>query len=155
MELIRNWILCVTGAAVISAVCISIVPDGRVKKTVQLVCGVVTLLCLAYPVTDGRLDELGSFEFDFGNAEVFREKADEAETIVTRKVIEDRFEAYILDKGENLGVEITAVKVSVRWSDEGYWYPVKAEIEAPYKSQELTDDISRELGISAENIYWS
>ena len=75
--------------------------------------------------------------------------------MVTRKVIEESYEAYILDKGENLGVEITSADVSVRWSDEGYWYPVKAEIEAEQKSAELTDAISRELGIETENIYWS
>ncbi len=155
MELLRNWILCVTGAAVLSAVCLSIVPSGRVKKTVQLICGVVTLLCLAYPVTDGKLDELGKFEFDFASSDAFREKAEETDQVVTRKVIEESYEAYILDKGENLGVEITSADVSVRWSDEGYWYPVKAEIEAEQKSAELTDAISRELGIKTENIYWS
>ena len=70
MELLRNWIFCVTGAAVLSAICINIVPSGRVKKTVQLVCGVVTLLCLAYPVTDGKLDEMGSFDFEFAETKV-------------------------------------------------------------------------------------
>ncbi|MBQ8831749.1 MAG: hypothetical protein IJ017_09130 [Oscillospiraceae bacterium] len=155
MELLRNWILCVTGAAVLSAVCIGVVPSGRVKKTVQLVCGVVTLLCLAYPVTDGRLDELGSFEFDFADADIFEQEAYETEQVVTRKVIEDRYEAYILDKGEKTGVEIASADVSVRWSDEGYWYPVKAEIDASFESAELSQVIAEELGIPTESIYWS
>ena len=125
------------------------------KKTVQLVCGVVTLLCLAYPVTDGKLDELGSFDFEFAETNVFEAKAAEAEQVVTRVVIEDQYEAYILDKGDEMGVEITSADVSVRWSDEGYWYPVRAEINAPCENAELTQVISKELGILSENIYWS
>lgn len=155
MAFLRNWILCVTGSAILSALCIGILPKGRVKKTVQLVCGVVTLLCLAYPVTSGSLNELEGFSFDFGKTEIFKEKAWEAEQIVTRRVIEDRFCAYILDKGENLGLEIMSANVYVRWSDEGYWYPVKAEIKANEESAELTQIISEELGIAPENIYWS
>ena len=155
MELLKNWILCVSGAAVLSAVCISIVPKGRTKKAVQLVCGVVTLLCLAYPVTSGKIEELEGFAFDFGDVEVFEEKAQETERAVTRLVIEERYSAYILDKGKMLGVEITAADVSVRWNDDGYWYPVKVEISANNASDELTRIIAEELGIEPENIYWS
>jgi len=154
VELLRNWILCVTGSAVLAAVCLSIAPKGRVQKALQLICGLVTLLCLAYPVTSGDLGDLEGFDFDFTDT-TFEEDARETERAVTRLVIEDEYSAYILDKGFEMGVEITSADVSVRWNDEGYWYPVRAEIAAPFESAELTQVISKELGLEPENIYWS
>ena len=154
MELLRNWILCITGSAVLSAICLNVVPSGRVKKVVRLVCGAVTLLCLAYPVTDGSLRELGNFEFDF-SADVFEERAKETQQTATRAVIEEQYETYILDKGKEMGAEITSAEVSVRWSDDGYWYPVRAEINAPSENSELTQSVSEDLGIPIGNIYWS
>ena len=87
--------------------------------------------------------------------EYFQKEAAETEKTVSRLVIEERYAAYILDKGFEMGVEITSADVSVRWNDEGYWYPVRAEIAAPYESAELTQVISKELGLEPGNIYWS
>ncbi len=158
MELLKNWILNTTGAAVLSAICLSIVPEGRGKKAVALVCGMVTLLCLAYPLTDGSLSEIEGIIPDFRVSDEISEKADETEQIVTRTVIEAELEAYILDKGEKAGVVIRSVDVSVRWNTDGYWYPTGAEIylqDGYTASDELTDILSKELGIEPNNIYWS
>ena len=158
MEFLRNWILYVTGSAVLSAICLNVVPKGRVKKAVQLVCGLITLLCLAYPVTSGKLDELEGFEFAAHEIEYFANDAAETEKTVTRMVIEARYAAYILDKGEKLGVGIAEADVSVRWNDNGYWYPVRADIktaESGGDTQELGRIISQELGLDLNNIYWS
>ena len=158
MELLKNWIMYITSAAVLSAVCMGIIPEGRAKKAVSLVCGFVTLLCLAYPITDGRLDELSGAlpEFDFSDR--IEEKAGETKQIATRIVIQEELGAYILDKGKEMGVEIEEAEVSVRWSDEGYWYPVKAEIRLKNNgtaSEEFKNVISQELGIEEKDIYWS
>ena len=118
-------------------------------------CGAVTLLCLAYPITDGRLQELENFEFDFATADIFEERAKETQQVATRAVIEEQYETYILDKGKEMGTEITSANVSVRWSDDGYWYPVRAEINAPFESSEFTQTVSEDLGIPIGNIYWS
>lgn len=158
MEFLRNWILYVTGAAVISAVCLNITPKGRVKKTVQLVCGLVTLLSLAYPITSGKLSELEGFEFAAAEIETFERDAEETEKVVTRMVIEGEYAAYILDKGEKLGISLAEADVSVRWNDEGYWYPVRADIKVIDReadTEEFVQAISEELGLNRNNIYWS
>ena len=158
MELLRSWVMYVTGAAILASICMNIVPKGRSGKAVKLVCGMVTLLCLAYPLTSGGIDELEGFEFARSEITAFEERSKETELVVTRLVIEREYEAYILDKGEDLEVEISSADVSVRWSDEGYWYPVKAEINADLQNAEqlkLTQIISEELGIDPNNIYWS
>ena len=158
MELLKNWIMYITSAAVLSAVCLGILPEGRAKKAVSLVCGFVTLLCLAYPITDGRMDELSGVLPEFDLSDGFEEKAEETKQIATRIVIQEELGAYILDKGKEMGVEIEDVEVSVRWSEEGYWYPVKAEIRLKNEgaaSEELENMILKELGIEESKIYWS
>lgn len=158
MELLKSWILNTTGAAVLSAICLSIVPEGRGKKALTLVCGMVTLLCLAYPLADGSISEIEGILPDFRISDQISEKADETEQIVTRTVIEAELEAYILDKGEEVGVVIRSADVSVRWNTDGFWYPTGVEIylqDGYTASHALTDILSKELGIDPNNIYWS
>lgn len=148
--------LYVTGAAILSAVCLNIVPKGKTKNAVRLICGLITMLCLAYPVANGMLDELDGFVLMDDKAESIIQEAEETEKVITRVVIEERYGAYILDKGKEIGVDIVSADVAVRWNENGYWYPVSAEIrtgENITDNEELTNIISEELGIDRSEIY--
>lgn len=158
MELLGKWVMYITGAAVLSSIVLSIVPKGRIKKAIKLICGLVTLLCMAYPVTNGMLSEIEGFELAENETEFIAQEAHQTERIVSRMVIEERFEAYILDKGKDYGIDIISADVTVRWSDDGYWYPVRADIhvtDIAVDKEPMTEDIFKELGVERNEIYWS
>lgn len=155
MELLRTWVLGLAGAAVFCAVCTEMTPEGKVKGVQKMVCGIVMTIALMSPL-------LG---FDFGsyslNLSKYRQAAQEisasAEEIsdsLSRTFIEERCAAYILDKARISGLEISEAKVTVRWSGEGVWYPVEAEIRGEY-DRSLSEKIEEKLGINAENQHWN
>lgn len=158
MELLKEWIMGLAGAGIISAVCLAVTPEGKVKKVVRLACGMLTFLCLISPLTGGRIDFSEKIAATYAEAEDFMTKTEETKQNITRTVIHERLKAYISDKGAKLGLEVTDVKLKMRWSTEGFWYPVSAEITAGEDDaarKGLSDCITADLGIDAENIYWS
>ena len=49
-EALRSWIVGIAGAAMVTAVAMTVTPDGRVKKVVSLVCGLMTVVALIRPI---------------------------------------------------------------------------------------------------------
>lgn len=158
MELLKSWIMGLAGAGVVSAVCLALTPEGRVKKVVRLACGMLTFLCLVSPLAGGKIAFSEKLAATYAEAEDFMTKTEETEQNITRTVIQEKLKAYISDKGEKLGLQISDAKFKMRWSTDGYWYPVSAEITAKEDEagrKKLSDCITADLGIDAENIYWS
>jgi len=84
--------------------------------------------------------------------------AEEKENSLSRTIIEDELEAYILDKAESLDVTLQSVEVSVKWGDEGCWYPYEVHLTAdiPQMKQKLiSNSIEAEMGVPDERQYWS
>jgi cytochrome c oxidase assembly factor CtaG len=50
MDMVKSWILQITGAAMLTAAALSLAPAGRVKKVVALVCGLVVIAALISPI---------------------------------------------------------------------------------------------------------
>lgn len=151
----KTWIMHLTGAALLSMLAVSITPDGRVKKAIKLICGFAVMLSLINGFTD--------FDFSFYSKSLAEYKSDaekliadsmEEQSLLEREYIENECSAYILDKAMELGIECESANVKVRWSEDGYWYPVEAEIGANANSQ-LADIIEGELGIPVEEQTWS
>lgn len=158
MDGMRSWIMSIAGAAVISAVCLAITPEGRTKRVVRLCCGLVTLLCLLSPLAGRKIDISDKLAQVKWETEEIMSQARDSEQTLTRAVIQEKYGAYISDKGIKLGLDITEVSVKVKWNSGGYWYPTGAEItgtgDAPAK-EELERCIASELGVDRNEIYWS
>ncbi len=149
MDFMKKWTLAVFTAAIISSIVCEISPKGKTHAAVKFVCGLMTLLCILTPLTQAELD-LDAIAGSFA-----REKQSISEKIAgdtqsaTRKVIQEKFEAYIMDKGKNFGIADIHAHVTLRWSEEGYWYPESAEIisEADTALLDMLCDVLRsELG---------
>ena len=159
MEILKTWIMSMAGAAVLTALCMAVTPEGQAKKAVKFVCGLVMIICFAAPIIGGlpkiSLD-ISRFSADAGD---IMSRAEENTETVTRTLIQSQCETYISDKGKLLGLEELEVSVEVRWSEEGYWYPVSAEIQGAVGSPETISSlewyITTELGIQEDAIYWS
>ena len=104
---------------------------------------------------DGYSETLAGFKLE---AEAFASQGETYSKNLNRTIIEDECEAYILDKAENLGIQLDEVEVLAVWSDEGYWYPSEASIKGSLSQAErnrMSSYIEAELGISAGNQQWS
>ena len=159
-EFLRDWIMSLVGAAVISAAAMSITPNGRAKKTVRVVCGIVTIMAILSPLGKLEIPNLEDVVAGYRQeALAVSSQLDEVNKNIQRSIIESETASYISDKGKLLGLEELEVSVEVRWSEEGYWYPVSAEIQGaigtPDAVQNLEWYITTELGIQEDAIYWS
>ena len=92
-------------------------------------------------------------------AEELTQGAEKNSNQLSRTIIENELEAYILDKAKEMGEIPTSLALEMKWSSEGYWYPETASINAAGMSvtakNRLKNLIEAELGIPAEKQYWS
>ena len=90
--------------------------------------------------------------------EQLEERGDAVRDSMSRTVIEQECEAYIMDKAEAMGITVDTVKVRAFWNSEGVWVPESAEIRSACTERErkrLSDVIFADLGIPAEKQEWS
>ncbi|MDR0838401.1 MAG: hypothetical protein LBN99_02015 [Oscillospiraceae bacterium] len=158
-ETLRSFIAGVVGAAMITAVALTVTPEGRVKRIVAAACGFLTLLAILRPVKAfdyGSLGEsLARLRADAGK---FSAPLDAANENLARGIIEEKYAAYILDKGIARGMADLEAAVTVRLGDDGRWYPASARLTSSADAQKkdaLTHDIETELGIPSGEIAWT
>ena len=154
IELIRTWVLALTGAAAFCAVATELTPKGPVKSVVRTVCAVSLAAALLSPLLkfDFPAYALSMARYRDGAA-ALAEAGRETGAELNRRVIEERLAAYILDKARYLGADITEARVTLKWDARGLWYPVAAEIAGDY-SGVLSECIAAELGVPAEAQTW-
>lgn len=156
--LFHNWILSLTGAALLSALALALTPTGRARSVVRLLCGVVMAIVMISPLRD--------FDFDTYSMSLasYRTTAVEASTRLTetndrlsRTIIETECAAYILDKAQTQGIFVENVTVTAKWGEALCWYPYAATIRAAADESGktyLTEVVQTELGIPAERLRW-
>ncbi len=158
-EALRGWIVGIAGAAMVTAVAMTVTPEGRVKKVVALICGLMTVLALIKPIVGFDYDSFSKNLAQYkSEAAVIAGSIDETNEILTRRIIEDRCATYILDKGASLGITDLEVTVKAVWSEDGYWYPSGASLTTDADEslrRELSRGIASELGIPPEELSWS
>lgn len=158
-EFAGEWVRGIAGAALVCAAAMVLTPKGRVKNVLKFICGIVLLCSMLNPIIKRN------FQFLSMDMSQYRIKADEiaqdaqqSQNNLSRTIIENKLKAYILDKAKSLDAEIQDVSVSVKWGDEGCWYPYEARLRCniPQKEMNLISNaIESELGIPKERQYWS
>ena len=154
-ELLRNWVLGLTGAAAVCAAALTLTPRGQVRKVVELLCGVVMAAALLSPLMSASLPEDYSLNLAKyrAAAEALTENGTELSQSLDRSIIEEKLEAYILDKAQTFGAAVSAAQVSVRWSAEGVWVPESVVLTGAYDA-DLARSIEAELGIPRSAQSW-
>lgn len=150
-ELIREWLLGISSAAILLALIDQIVPEGGAKKVVTLAGGVFLVLVAISPII--KIDESALKDLTGQYQSDVQERSEELrreQEFLFESIIEEQTAAYILDKANELGVSCR-VSVTVAWSDEA---PVPHTITlwgSWTKSQrdELRQWIETELGVPA------
>ena len=152
MEALRQYILSVVAAALLCGLVTGVMPSGRAKQIIRMVCG----LFLAYTVLQGLTGmEWRMPQWTDLAADDARQAAALGESIGEEsraKIISEQTRAYILDKAAALGLALEA-EVTL---DEGL-VPRSVTIRgqaAPYERRQLQSTIALELGIPKEKQQW-
>lgn len=152
MDAIGQYIYRVCGAALISAVIRHLTKESGVC---QMIAGLFLALTVLAPFADLRLGDFEKLLPDIDNgAQIAVEngKADYEKELV--RCISDRVEAYILDKGQDLGLSLT---VEIELSDDAMPKPVGVRLRgeaSPYAKRRMQQILADELGIAKENQLW-
>lgn len=152
----RQWILGILSASVLSAAAMALCPPGRVRTVTRMVCGLVCALAVASPLL--RLDPeslaVGMAEYR-QQAQILTEDAEEEGKLQERTYIEEQCAAYICAKAAEIGSPLADASVTARWDDEALvWYPWAAALKGDANAA-LTALIEGDLGIPAERQEWT
>ena len=156
-DILRSWLLALTAAALLGAVCKSVTPKGKVRAVVLLACSAASAAALLSPLK--RLDSemiLGEIAGQYARQTAESERLEQTNDALRRSIIESMTEAYISERGKALGLELT-VDVQARW-DGSYWLPWQAELTASGPEQAKSDLarlLETELGIPRERQSWN
>lgn len=154
MKFLSSWLISVFAVSLIISVAEGIMPEGRVKVFGKFTCGLILMFAVLYPVINAGWPE---FSFDGGGyQEMIEQRRSELEDESgdsLKALIESRTETYICDKASELSLDCR-VSVTAKSVEDGVPYPYSAELSIP-ENQELSDYISRDIGISAEHQTWN
>lgn len=158
-DVLHPWIVSIICTAVLCAVAISLTPKGRVLSALKLVCGLVMVFAIVSPLKQLDFSEYSKYMAKYEDrAAELSSSGNEYGDKMNRTIIEDKCAAYILDKAESYGAELSSVSVAAEWSMDGYWYPISCNI-AYSCSDDLKESISSsveaELGIAKERQTWT
>jgi len=157
MESVREYLLSITVVALCCGVLSAVLgKKGLTGSTAKFLCGIVMLLAVVGPLLNLRIGDLQ------GTIKGLSQEAD-AVTAVGREnalkeyvgIIKERTAAYILDKAESLGAELT---VEVTLSDDEPMVPCAVKLSgaiSPYAKKVLSDTIAKDLGIQVEEQIWT
>lgn len=154
MELIRQWIMGITGAAMILALADCLSPSGSAKKIGRLAGGLLMMLAVVQPLIGLDYDAMAQAlsEYHVISAGYGTELNQENERLI-KAIIESETAAYISDKAEELGMECT-VTVSYHYGQDGTAWPEAVTVQGDFSEQQrqaLAGAIEAELAIPKEN----
>ena len=128
------------------------------RRIMQLLCTAALTMAILSPIKEIDFDIYALETARLREAEAaINESAERIDDRLNRAVIEEQCEEYILDKAEELGANVSGVKVQAQWNLDGLWVPYSAEIDVPdigSAKAALEGMIQNELGIPAERQMW-
>lgn len=155
-ELLRQWLLGVTCAAMLTALAQRLAPSGGAGRVVRLAGGLVLMLAVLSPLL--RLDSgaltraLTRYRLE---VEDYREELESDNLERMKDIIEEQSAAYIQDKAARMGISCT---VEVSASGTGEWpVPELVTVTGPLtgeQQRELTEQIELDFAIPAERQYY-
>lgn len=155
VDLIREYLIRVTAAALICGVATKLIHKGVIGSVIKLSAGIFMALTVISPLINIQLDSIADFTFDIQSAaDAAAAEGEISAREAMAQIISEQTAAYILNKAETLGAMLT---VEVTVSEDEYQIPSAVKIEgsvSPYAKSVLSAYISENLGISTEEQTW-
>jgi stage III sporulation protein AF len=148
---LKAYLLRLTAAAILAAVLRRLAPDGGAGRGTRLGAGLLVLLTALGPL--GQLDLLTASQalYTWGSADLLTaETLDQEKNQLLSALISQSAETYILDKAQELGLEVT-VQVETQIQDG---VPVPWRVTVRGDKGDLGDWITQKLGIPQERQEW-
>lgn len=156
MDAIREYILSVTASAVLCGIVTALIgKKGMPGTAMKLLCGIFMALTVVGPWVDIRLDGLLELSSEAAqSADAYAASGENSAAAAMADIIKEQTTAYILDKAEALGVQLT-VEVALSSDD----IPVPTAVclygnVSPYAKKVLTERLEEDLGIPSEEQTW-
>ena len=151
---LREWLLAVVTVTLLLSVAQTIIPEGSIRKISSFTGGLILLAVLLQPVLS---TDIGRLRLDFSDyTDAIEERQEELESAQEEEmaaIIAEKTQAYILDKADALGLELT-VRVQTQPGEDGVPCPAAVEVDGP-RSEELAAYMEQELGIPEERQVWN
>ncbi len=157
MEAISEYLLSVTGAAILCAVVMRLLDGkGSAATVAKMLTGMFLALTVLTPLTNLRLsDALDLLPQISADAREAVAEGEASTKNALRQGITAQVEAYILDKAERLGLSLA---VEVELSKDAIPVPIRVRLRgnaSPYAKQKLQAILRDDLGIEKENQIWT
>ena len=137
---------------------LSVLPEGGVKRVAEVTCTASLILALVSPL---KALDMQTYALESAKRHeletAMSNDAQAAQQRLNRLVIEQEYEAYIMDKAKELGLEGLAVDVEVQWSLDGLWMPYGATLRGVCSQtvkERLSALMAADLGIPYERQRW-
>lgn len=156
MELIREYLLSVTAAALLCGIMQSFAGEKTSSAGIlRLVCGIFLSFTVIRPIADIQFKEISVFPSDImADAKSTVEEGEDYARRAMARLIKEEAEAYILDKARSLGAELS---VDVTVSNDEPPVPMAVTLigqVSPYVKQQLMRTMETDLGIPEEDQQW-
>jgi len=153
MGALREWLTSVVVVSVLLAVVQTLIPEGTVRKIGTFTGGLILLVTLLQPLLGVDFEALElRLEQSRETVEQRQQELEQAGERELAELIERQTAAYIWDKADALGLDLSA-EVRVERGPEGIPLPVSATLTGTY-SEALSVYLERELGIPRERQVW-
>ena len=155
MNFLRDWLVGVVAAALLTAVCEAMMLKSTVKKVGRLTAGLILTLAMLGPLVQLRIedfsDALTRYRAEIGS---YGETISEENRRLMRVIIEERSAAYVEERASAMGLSCT-VTVTCRDGGEDYPYPYRAEVAGDLTDEErktVRTILETELAVPAERV---
>lgn len=157
MDSVRAYIFRIIVAAIVCSIAKSLLKDKTAAgKMVNLLCGILISITILSPIARISFQNLTSFYNNISlEAEQYANDGKIAAQVSAAGIIKTQTEAYILDKGKSLDLQIA---VEVELDDRNNSVPCGAVITgavSPYAKGILATYMQEQLGIPKENQKWN
>ena len=153
----KGYILSVVSVAIICAIVRSLLGGtSTTGRIVNLICGILMAVTVVAPLKDISFDMVGSFwnGVRYDAQKYVSEGTLMAENEISH-IIKSQCEAYILDKANRMGLQIT-VEVELDENDRNTPCGVIVSGSvSPYAREQLSSYIEDTLGVCRENQKWT
>jgi stage III sporulation protein AF len=150
---VRSWLTAVVVVSLLLSVAQTLIPEGSLRKIASFTGGLVLLVTLLRPLLGADLSRLDWDRSDYATAiQARQEELTAAGEEELSSLIAERTEAYISDKGDELGLSVT-VQVTTETGEDGVPVPVSAELWGQ-RSEQLASYMETEMGIPGERQVW-
>ena len=150
---VRVWLTSIVMVTLLLSVAQTLIPEGTIRKIAGFTGGLILLVALLRPVLGADLERLHLDLGDYERAiEERQEELASAGNAELKALIESQTAAYISDKANALGLEVT-VRVEAEAGADGIPVPAAADIQGA-RSEELASYMEQALGIPRERQSW-